>query len=134
MTGTNYYPKHFICIYLSMYLSIYLSIYLSVYHSLDPAIASLTVNGSLYNRDFPLGESLIIECFFGDTDSSSDIQWTLNGSPISEDNVATLTDGSMSRLNLLPFLMTGVYQCSVTNTDGRNASQFVELYGDFDGT
>ena len=120
-----------------MYLSIYLSIYLSVYHSLDPAIAQLTVNGDSYNRDFPLGESLIIECSFGNTDSSSDIQWTLNGSPISEDNVTTLTiepDGSMTRLNLLPFLMTGVYQCSVTNTDGRNASRLVELYGDFDGT
>ena len=97
----------------------------------------MTVNGDSYNRDFPLGESLIIECLFENTDSSSEIQWTLNRSPISEDNVTTLTiepDGSMTRLNLLPFLMTGVYQCSVTNTDGRNASRLVELYGDFDGT
>ena len=105
--------------------------------NLDPTVANIVVmiNGQLVSSELVVAnfsDSLSIECTFDGVDSSSVVQWLLNGKEINSSLFDTTADRTSSELNVM-FETAGVYQCVVTNMDGRSATGSVDVCGDIEG-
>lgn len=78
------------------------------------------------------GDSLSFDCSFSNTDGNSVVQWLLNGNEVNSNLVSTSADSTVSQLNVT-FETAGLYQCVVTNNDGRSAVGEVDVCGDIEG-
>ena len=110
-----------------------LSIYLSICPLSDPTVSAIQVNTSTVSdgssQTIPFGQQVTLTCTFTDTESTSSVQWSLDGATISSNMISTVSDVSSSRLNLTSFITAGVYRCMVSNIDGRTAQASLQLYG-----
>ena len=120
-------------IYPFIHLSIHSSIYLSIHPLSDPAVSVVQVNTDTVSdgssQTIIFGQEVILTCTFTDTDSTSSVQWSLDGASIPSNMISTVSDVSNSTLNLTSFITAGVYRCMVSNDDGRTAQASVQLYG-----
>ena len=89
------------------------------------------VNGTAISgtQTISIGVNVTIECVLTDTTSTSTVQWTLDGTPLTE-GITTSSNVDSSELSISPFMQCGEYSCAVTNTDGQSTSASVQLFGD----
>lgn len=93
-------------------------------------VNSQVINSEVVVANF--SDSLSIECTFEDVDSNSVVQWLLNGKKINSSLFNTTADRTSSVLSIA-FETAGIYQCVVTNMDGRSATGEVNVCGDIEG-
>ena len=103
--------------------------------SLDPSVSMVLVDNITVvsgTETVSIGANVSISCMLTGTTSTSIVEWTFNGVPVTEGIIITTDNVNVTELLLSPFLQCGEYQCSVTNTDGQTSSATIKLFGDIE--
>lgn len=96
----------------------------------DPSVSMISVNGSSSGtQTLSIGVNVDVQCNFNDVTSDSIVQWSVDGTPITE-NIVTADNRTSSILTLSPLTLPGEYRCMVTNSDGQTGSDSVQIFGD----